>query len=147
MGLIEEGMFYQSYVVDVTSVYDMEGDPRNLRITPETFKAWALGAKIGDSYVIDDEIFDPSRAYKPSVAFAKRLRREKSQIDLGTAYRKPSRVSKLGPPRDALVYTIDRAETISGYSLPSNLSTPTLVISHQGLSTFQSIFDRELIDN
>ena len=41
---------YQNFAADVTDEHDAEGDPRDWRISPETFAQWAAGAVTGDQY-------------------------------------------------------------------------------------------------
>lgn len=50
MSLWEEEGFYQDYVEGVTDHVDGEGDPREWRITPETFARWAAGASSGEHF-------------------------------------------------------------------------------------------------
>jgi hypothetical protein len=41
---------YHDFAADVFDEHDAEGDPRNWRISPETFAQWAVGAVTGDRY-------------------------------------------------------------------------------------------------
>lgn len=48
--LHQQDEFYEWYVEEVSDEVDSEGDPRALRITPETFAFWAQGAIEGNPY-------------------------------------------------------------------------------------------------
>ena len=47
---MEEDEFYRDYVNYVTDEIDGEDDPRQWRISPQTFARWASGAVLGETY-------------------------------------------------------------------------------------------------
>lgn len=53
----EQDQFYKEYTEYVHDEVDVEGDPRNLRITPAIFARWAEGARKADHY--EEETFTP----------------------------------------------------------------------------------------
>ena len=50
MSAQEQDVFYKDFAAYVFDDEDGEGDPRNWRITPETFAQWASGASAGERY-------------------------------------------------------------------------------------------------
>lgn len=51
---LTEDQMYAAFVADVSHGIDgdQEGDPRSMYITPTIFSRWAVGASLGDRYVV-----------------------------------------------------------------------------------------------
>jgi hypothetical protein len=61
----EEDEFYKAYAEDMLDEEDLEGDPRQLRISPATFAQWAVGAGAGDRYITTEVPAEVSAFTRP----------------------------------------------------------------------------------